>query len=109
MFECTIYKDDENNKKHRIICKKIFFYILIFVLILSTLFAIFTVIYAFYMSIQQGYYNYYYDSDYFITYLNWRRFRYEKDGSIKRHSRKSISYKVTNEQVKYKWCNRSIF
>ena len=27
--------------------------------------------------------------------------RYEKDGSIKRHSRKSISYKVTNEQVKY--------
>ena len=27
--------------------------------------------------------------------------RYEKDGSIKRHSRKSISYKVTNEHVKY--------
>tara|TARA_Y100000590_G_scaffold163231_2_gene187141 strand:+ start:1149 stop:1391 length:243 start_codon:yes stop_codon:yes gene_type:complete len=27
--------------------------------------------------------------------------RYEKDGSIKRHSRKSISYKVSNEQVKY--------
>ena len=27
--------------------------------------------------------------------------RYEKDDSIKRHSRKSISYKVTNEQVKY--------
>ena len=27
--------------------------------------------------------------------------RYEKDGSIKRHSRKSISYKITNEHVKY--------
>ena len=27
--------------------------------------------------------------------------RYETDGSIKRHSRKSISYKVTNEHVKY--------
>ena len=27
--------------------------------------------------------------------------RYEKDDSIKRHSRKSISYKITNEHVKY--------
>ena len=27
--------------------------------------------------------------------------RYEKDGSIKRHSRKSISYKITNDHVKY--------
>ena len=27
--------------------------------------------------------------------------RYEKDGSIIRHSRKSISYKVTNVHVKY--------
>ena len=27
--------------------------------------------------------------------------RYKKEGSIKRHSRKSISYKITKEQVKY--------
>jgi transposase len=27
--------------------------------------------------------------------------RYKKKGSIKRHSRKSISYKITKEQVKY--------
>ena len=27
--------------------------------------------------------------------------RYQKEKSIKRHSRKSISYKITNEQVKY--------
>ena len=27
--------------------------------------------------------------------------RYEKDDSVKRHSRKSISYKITNEHVKY--------
>ena len=27
--------------------------------------------------------------------------RYEKDKSIKRHSRKSILYKITKEQVKY--------
>ena len=27
--------------------------------------------------------------------------RYKKEGSIKRHSKKSISYKITKEQVKY--------
>ena len=27
--------------------------------------------------------------------------RYDEEGSIRRHSRKSVSYKITQEQVKY--------